>query len=123
MESLNCNVDNDWIVMLLFSFSFSFFFFVLDVLFLRGGTMENKSGQNASGVLCCRNGDVIDERLRHPDCFPIIIPEEDAFYAQFNQRCMEFVRSLPAIRPQCNFGPREQVCIRPNRSFIPSFIS
>ena len=66
-------------------------------------------GQNASGVTCCKDGQFIDRSSRHPDCFPITIPENDGFYQQFGQRCMEFVRSLPAVRPQCTFGPREQL--------------
>ena len=66
-------------------------------------------GQNASGITCCDNGQPIGRDRRHPDCFHIEIPIRDAFFGPFNQRCMEFVRSLPAIRPQCTFGPREQV--------------
>ena len=66
-------------------------------------------GQNASGITCCNNGQIIDISQRHPDCFPIEIPPSDVFFGPFNQRCMEFVRSLPAIRPRCTFGPREQV--------------
>ncbi|KAI9551668.1 hypothetical protein GHT06_022004 [Daphnia sinensis] len=66
-------------------------------------------GQNSTGVTCCQRGQFLDPSVRHPDCFPIVIPENDPFYAQFNQRCMEFVRSLPAPRPGCTFGPREQL--------------
>uniref|UniRef100_A0A0P5JUL6 Chorion peroxidase n=1 Tax=Daphnia magna TaxID=35525 RepID=A0A0P5JUL6_9CRUS len=66
-------------------------------------------GQNSTGVTCCQRGQFLDASVRHPDCFPIAIPENDPFYAQFNQRCMEFVRSLPAPRPGCTFGPREQL--------------
>ncbi|CAH0385310.1 unnamed protein product [Bemisia tabaci] len=66
-------------------------------------------GQGGSGIACCRGGKVIDKRLRHPDCFPIGIPRNDPVFAQFGETCMEFVRSLPAARPECNFGPREQM--------------
>lgn len=66
-------------------------------------------GQMGSGISCCRNGREIDASLRHPDCFQIEIPRNDHMFAPFGERCMEFVRSLPAPRPECNFGPREQV--------------
>ena len=68
-------------------------------------------GTNGSGVTCCRNGQIIEQSLRHPDCFPIPIDRNDPFYGQFNQQCMEFVRSLPAVRPRCTFGPREHLII------------
>ena len=35
------------------------------------------------------------------------IPENDHFYAQHNQRCMNFVRSNGGVRPGCRLGPRE----------------
>nr|CAD7570072.1 unnamed protein product [Timema californicum] len=66
-------------------------------------------GQSGSGLSCCRNGDVVSQELRHPDCFPIILPKDDHIFAKLGEHCMEFVRSLPAPRPECNFGPREQV--------------
>ncbi|XP_066994780.2 peroxidase [Anabrus simplex] len=66
-------------------------------------------GQSGFGLTCCRNGDIIEQANRHPDCFPIPIPKDDHIFSRFNERCMEFVRSLPAPRPECNFGPREQM--------------
>nr|CAD7459093.1 unnamed protein product [Timema tahoe] len=66
-------------------------------------------GQSGSGLSCCRNGDVVSQELRHPDCFPIILPNDDHIFAKLGEHCMEFVRSLPAPRPECNFGPREQM--------------
>ncbi|XP_050420368.1 peroxidase-like [Adelges cooleyi] len=66
-------------------------------------------GQMGSGISCCRNGREIDSSLRHPDCFPIEIPRNDQMFSPFGEMCMEFVRSLPAPRPECNFGPREQM--------------
>lgn len=71
-------------------------------------------GQMGSGISCCRNGREIESSLRHPDCFQIEIPRNDHAFAPFGERCMEFVRSLPAPRPECNFGPREQVKILKN---------
>ena len=47
--------------------------------------------------------------LRHRDCFPIDVPEDDSFYSQYNQTCMEFVRSSPASRRDCSLGPRDQM--------------
>ncbi|KAJ1521037.1 hypothetical protein ONE63_002748 [Megalurothrips usitatus] len=66
-------------------------------------------GQNGVGISCCQDGRAADPRVSHPDCFPIPIPRDDRFLAPFGERCMEFVRSLPAPRPECNFGPREQM--------------
>ncbi len=47
--------------------------------------------------------------FRHRDCFPIDVPEDDSFYSQYNQTCMEFVRSSPASRRDCSLGPRDQM--------------
>ena len=66
-------------------------------------------GTNQTSISCCRNGQHLPSNLLHPDCFPITIPSNDPFFRQFNQQCMEFVRSLPAPRRECNFGPREQM--------------
>ncbi|KAK4295988.1 hypothetical protein Pmani_031488 [Petrolisthes manimaculis] len=66
-------------------------------------------GRNMSDITCCSKGKQRDLRELHPDCMPILIPETDSFYSKFGQKCMEFVRSMPAVRPKCNFGPREQM--------------
>ncbi|ROT80397.1 putative chorion peroxidase-like [Penaeus vannamei] len=66
-------------------------------------------GKDKSDITCCKRGQRREPRELHPDCLPIEIPESDSFFGQFGQRCMEFVRSMPAVRPACNFGPREQM--------------
>ena len=52
---------------------------------------------------------MLPEASRHPQCLPIDIPADDPFYRNFNQRCMNFVRTTPGLRPDCNFGYAEQV--------------
>ena len=65
-------------------------------------------GEDESGILCCsEEGQILPRGQRNRECFPVEIPANDRLYSRFNQRCMEFVRSMPA--PRCNFGPREQV--------------
>ncbi|XP_047502342.1 peroxidase-like [Penaeus chinensis] len=66
-------------------------------------------GKDKSDITCCKRGQRREPRELHPDCMPIEIPDTDTFFSQFGQRCMEFVRSMPAVRPKCNFGPREQM--------------
>jgi len=67
-------------------------------------------GTKEVGIICCgKDGKVLPKRRRHRDCFPIEIADNDSFYSKFKQTCMELVRSLPAPRAKCNFGPREQV--------------
>ena len=75
------------------------------------GTGEEGEGGEGSDIKCCEDGGVrsIREELRHPECLPIQVPARDPFYSRFGRRCMEFVRSMPAERPECNLGPREQV--------------
>lgn len=54
---------------------------------------------------CCSLGPL----GRHRDCWPIIRPRNDPVYYLKGRNCMEFVRSLPAARRNCRFGPREQI--------------
>ncbi|XP_043224190.1 uncharacterized protein LOC122382646 isoform X2 [Amphibalanus amphitrite] len=45
----------------------------------------------------------------HPECYPILISENDPFYGRLKQRCQEYVRSGVAPRTGCTLGPREQI--------------
>lgn len=64
-------------------------------------------GKDGKDLPCCPDVLGDDPSLIHPECAPIAIPEEDPFYAAFNQTCMEFVRSVADW--QCELGPRMQV--------------
>ncbi|KAL1122728.1 hypothetical protein AAG570_003055 [Ranatra chinensis] len=66
-------------------------------------------GSGGSGISCCREGKVVPDNQRHPECMPILLPQGDHVFARLGETCMEFARSLPAPRPECNFGPREQM--------------
>ncbi|UYV81294.1 hypothetical protein LAZ67_20000679 [Cordylochernes scorpioides] len=60
--------------------------------------------QEGFGLLCCHPEIQSNPRLMHPACLPITIPTNDPFYGPLGQTCMEFVRSLPAPRPDCTLG-------------------
>ena len=66
---------------------------------------------NGTGIVCCADdGKTISNPLFvHPECLPIEIPEDDPFFSPFEQRCMSFVRSMPAPRLDCSFGHGEQM--------------
>lgn len=40
---------------------------------------------------------------------PINVDQQDYFFGRLGVRCLEFVRSGPAPREDCGFGPREQL--------------
>ena len=77
---------------------------------ISGNADDGEKGEG-SDITCCAEGgrEPIDKDFKHPECFEIEIPRNDPFYARLGQKCMEFVRSMPAERPECNLGPREQV--------------
>uniref|UniRef100_A0A6A7FUB4 Peroxidase-like n=1 Tax=Hirondellea gigas TaxID=1518452 RepID=A0A6A7FUB4_9CRUS len=66
-------------------------------------------GSDNSVISCCSSGNFRSSEELHPECLAIAIPEQDQFYSRFGQRCMNFVRSMPAISRTCTFGPRQQM--------------
>jgi len=42
-------------------------------------------------------------------CKPIRIPDDDKFFNPKPNDCINYVRSRPAVRSDCTFGPMEQV--------------
>ena len=66
---------------------------------------------NSSGIQCCtEDGSAPVSRLvLHPECFPLDIPINDPFFRRHNQRCMNFVRSMPGPNLECSFGYGEQM--------------
>lgn len=66
-------------------------------------------GNNNVPVKCCYNENNIQYILKKTikSCKPISIPEDDKVFPR--EPCMDYVRSQPAVRPDCSFGPREQV--------------
>ncbi|OQR66314.1 hypothetical protein BIW11_05001, partial [Tropilaelaps mercedesae] len=45
--------------------------------------------------------------LFHPECFPIRVPFKDPTHE--HRACLQYIRSAPAVRSGCTFGPREQI--------------
>ncbi|XP_063981549.1 chorion peroxidase-like isoform X2 [Diachasmimorpha longicaudata] len=68
-------------------------------------------GFNGTFPQCCRNrgAEFQPPEFMHPDCLPIIVNPQDRFFGRQGVRCLEFVRSGPAPRENCGFGPREQL--------------
>jgi len=64
---------------------------------------------SGKGILCCNPEFERNPKLLHPSCYPIEVPENDPFYAQFRSKCMSFVRSAPAPPTACSVGAREQL--------------
>ena len=49
---------------------------------------------------CCKR----PPHLKNPYCMEIEIPEDDYFYHKYGQKCQDFVRGFPAVRPGCRLG-------------------
>ncbi|XP_025192716.1 uncharacterized protein LOC112592779, partial [Melanaphis sacchari] len=74
-------------------------------------TAVHSMGTNNTFVKCCNE----DNGMMHytlnkyvESCNPIPIPTDDVFYEPKLQSCMNYVRSVPAMRSDCTFGHIEQ---------------
>lgn len=73
-------------------------------------TPVRKMVHSSNSITCCRHdGGFPAPRYIHPACMPVSIPTNDPFYSKYRQRCMNYVRSVNAMRPDCHFGPAEQM--------------
>ncbi|XP_029348713.1 peroxidase-like [Acyrthosiphon pisum] len=72
-------------------------------------TVASSMGNNNAPVKCCYNESSIQFIMNKTvkSCKPISIPKDDKGFPQ--EPCMNYVRSQSAMRPDCSFGPREQM--------------
>ncbi|XP_011866914.1 PREDICTED: uncharacterized protein LOC105561494 isoform X2 [Vollenhovia emeryi] len=68
-------------------------------------------GFNGTIPQCCLQGGVGFQppEFMHPECLPIAVNLRDNFYGPLGVRCLEFLRSGPAPKEGCEFGPRDQL--------------
>ncbi|KAF7286457.1 hypothetical protein GWI33_005099 [Rhynchophorus ferrugineus] len=66
---------------------------------------------NDSVPRCCDQGgrQFLHPDLLHPACLPIQVAPTDPFLSRFGIRCIEFTRSAPSSRIDCQLGWREQI--------------
>lgn len=71
---------------------------------------------DGAAIRCCtKNGQqVLPNEALHFACLPILIEPDDEFYRQFDQGCINFVRSALASDGQCQLGYGKQVYIKIN---------
>eukprot|EP00102_Acyrthosiphon_pisum_P011023 XP_008179580.2 PREDICTED: peroxidase-like [Acyrthosiphon pisum] len=63
-----------------------------------------------NSVSCCNENrkELSPGNIYHELCLQVVIPDEDPFFRN-NIRCMNYARSVPAMRSDCTFGPKEQM--------------
>uniref|UniRef100_A0A8D9FEH5 Peroxidase n=1 Tax=Cacopsylla melanoneura TaxID=428564 RepID=A0A8D9FEH5_9HEMI len=73
-------------------------------------TVTSHMFNTGSTINCCTpEGFPVSPRHSHSACFPIEVPKKDPFYAKFGRTCMNYVRSVAALRQDCSFGPLDQL--------------
>lgn len=75
--------------------------------FLVHDISRNKAG--ATDAKCCLPDNSHREPHPSPACSPIRVSSKDTFYAQFNVKCMHFVRTAMAPRDRCQVGHGRQL--------------
>ncbi|XP_023314614.1 peroxidase-like isoform X1 [Trichogramma pretiosum] len=61
-------------------------------------------------IRCCEpDGSWPAPRYVHPDCQAIRVPDDDADYSRHRIRCLDYARSMTALRSDCSLGPAEQM--------------
>ncbi|XP_023246127.1 peroxidase-like isoform X2 [Copidosoma floridanum] len=61
-------------------------------------------------ISCCRDdGGWPLPRYIHPDCEAVSVAETDPVYGEQGLRCLNYVRSQPALGADCTFGPAQQM--------------
>ncbi|KAH7642873.1 peroxidase-like [Dermatophagoides farinae] len=61
--------------------------------------------KNDQSIKCCKYA----PQQRHPNCYPIQMPNDDPYYKFYPRKCMDFVRSTAGVKPNCPLGPRHQI--------------
>nr|CAD7573840.1 unnamed protein product [Timema californicum] len=46
---------------------------------------------------------------RHSNCLPVKLPPQDKFFKNYQQTCMNLLRSLAGVSDDCRLGPRVQI--------------
>lgn len=69
---------------------------------------------DAKSINCCADdgSSILPAPFAHFGCMPIEIEPQDEFYSQFNQKCINFVRSSLAPDGECKLGYGKQVGIQ-----------
>lgn len=66
---------------------------------------------DAKSINCCSDDgtSVLPPEFSHFGCMPIEIEQNDEFFSQFGQKCINFVRSSLAPDSECKLGYGKQV--------------
>lgn len=66
---------------------------------------------DAKSINCCADdgSSILPPPFAHFGCMPIEVDPHDEFYSQFNQKCINFVRSSLAPDSECKLGYGKQV--------------